>query len=303
MRNNPKLSIIIVSYNTKKITQNCLNSILKETDIKKFPLEIIVVDNNSKDSSQEMLKRFKKKNESENLKITLLFEKENLGFAKANNKAVKISKSDYILLLNSDIIVLDQAIEKLYKYFKKNEQKCDFVGGKLLNKDLSPQPSCGPYYSLPVIFAALFLKGDYWGLTRYSPDKPKKVDWISGACILTKKQTFLKLNGFDEKIFMYMEEIDFFYRAKKRGYKVYIYPQARFIHLGSASSQGKTYPILQVYKGFLFLYKKHHKKISLKTLKLLLNLKANIALFIGKITNNKYLLKTYEKAKELVKLA
>lgn len=301
--NKPSLSIIIISYNTKEITKNCLESILKETNLKKLPLEVIVVDNNSKDGSGKMLQEFKKKYENKNLKITLLLEKENLGFSKANNKAVKKAQSDYILLLNSDIIVLDKAIERLYEYFKKNEKKCDFVGGKLLNKDLSPQPSCGPYYSLPIIFGALFLKGDSWGLTRYSPNKPKKVDWISGACILTKKQTFLELGGFDEKIFMYMEEIDFFYRAKKKGLTVCFYPKAKFIHLESASSKKRIFPILQVYKGFLYLYKKHHSKVSLFLVKILLKLKANIAIFIGKITNNKYLIHTYEEAKKLVNLA
>lgn len=300
---NPKLSIIIISYNTKEITKNCLLSIIKQTDVKKIPLEIIVVDNNSKDSSVEMLKKFKKKYENKNLKIKLLLEKENLGFTKANNKAVKTAKAPTVLFLNSDIIVLNSAIEKLYDFYKKNKSKYKFVAGKLLNKDLSPQPSCGPYYSLPVVFGTLLLRGNYWGLTRYAPNKIKEVDWASGACLLVDKETFLKLGGFDENIFMYMEEVELLFRAKKLGYKTVFFPEAKFIHLESASSKKRTYPILKVYEGFIYLYKKHHSKFELFILKLILYLKAIISLFIGKITNNKYLLETYAKAKDIVKKA
>ncbi len=296
----PKLSVIILSYNTKQITKNCLNSIRKETDVKKLPLEIIVVDNNSKDGSQEMLEKFKKQHEGKNLKITLLLEKENLGFSKANNKAAKLAMADTLLFLNSDIIVLDRGIEKLYSFFEKKQRKYQFAGGKLLNKDLSPQPSCGPYYTLPIIFATLFLRGNYWGLTRYSPEKTKEVDWVSGACLMTKKDIFLDLGGFDENLFMYMEEVELLYRAKKTGYKTVFYPEARFIHLESASSKKRTYPIIQVYKGFAYLYQKHHGKLENLILKFLLKLKANIAILIGKITNNNYLIKTYEQAKKMV---
>lgn len=293
------LSIIIVSYNTRKITLDCLNSIQNSLKDSRLSYEIIVVDNNSSDGTVEMLE----KTQSASWRIKIILNKENLGFAKANNQAVKEASGDYILFLNSDIIVLDDAIEKLFNFYKKNEDKINFLGGKLLNKDLTPQPSCGPFYSLPVIFSALFLKGDYWGLTRYSPNKLKQVDWVSGACILTKKEYFNKIGCFDEKIFMYMDEIDLLYRAKKSGYRAFFYPESRFIHLASASSGGRTYPILQVYKGFLYFYKKHHSQLALISLKFLLKLKALLAILIGRLTKNQYLLTTYEKAFQMVKLA
>jgi len=301
--NHFDLSIIIISYNTEKITIDCLKSIIESLKNSSLKYEIIVVDNASKDNSVSSVKKLKSEIKNRNLKINLIENKENIGFGPANNQAVKLAKSDYLLLLNSDIIVLNAAIKKLYNFYKQNEKLFNFLGGKLLNKNNTPQASCGPMYTLPMIFAHLFLRGDYWGLTRYSPNKTKEVDWISGACILTKKEYFEKLGGFDEKIFMYMEEIDLFYRAKKQGFKVFFYPEAQFIHLGSRSSGGRTYPIIQVYRGLIYFYKKHYPRLSIFLLKIMLKLKALVAITIGKITKNNYLIKTYEEAYQITKMA
>jgi GT2 family glycosyltransferase len=296
------LSIIIISYNTEKITIDCLKSIIESLKNSYLKYEIIVVDNASKDNSVSSIKKLKSEIKNRNLKINLIENKENIGFGPANNQAVKLAKSDYLFFLNSDIIVLNAAIEKLYNFYKQNEKTIHFLGGKLLNKDESSQPSCGPMYTLPMIFAHLFLRGDYWELTRYSPKKIKEVDWISGACILTKKEYFEKLGGFDEKIFMYMEEIDLFFRAKKHGFKVFFYPEAKFIHLGSQSSAGRSFPILQVYQGLIYFYKKHFSKFSLFILIIMLKLKALIGFLVGKIINNQYLTQTYAKAWQISKM-
>lgn len=296
----PDLSIIIVSYNTKKTTEDCVKSIyqsLKDSNIK---YELIVIDNASTDGSFEMLESFA---ESKPDSFKLIKNKSNLGFARANNLGVKEAMGSYILFLNSDIIVLDNAIEKMFKFYQQNQKTINFLGGKLLNKDMSPQPSAAPFYTLPIVFAALFLKGDYWGLTRSSPSSLTKVDWVSGACILTTKEYFNKINGFDEKIFMYMDEVDLLYRAKMSGMTTYFYPEACFIHLGSASSSGRTYPITQVFSGLIYFYKKHCSKSALFLLKILLKLKLTIAVLIGRITNNRYLIETYEKADQIVKMA
>lgn len=293
------LSIIIISFNTKKITLNCLTSVVNSLKNSKIIYEIIVVDNGSKDNSLTALKKFQQSHPQ----LKLIKNKNNLGFGPANNQAVKIAKGKYLLLLNSDTIILNQTIEKLFNFYKKNEDKIHFLGPKLLNKDLTDQPSAARFFSLPVVFAALFLRGDYWGLTRFSPHKFRQVDWISGACILTKKYYYQKLGGFDEKIFMYMEEVDLLYRAKKQGYQTFFYPEARVIHLSSASSERKTYPIVQVYKGLIFFYRKHSTPLAFFFLKLLLKLKALVALLIGKVAKNQYLINTYEQAYKIVSLA
>jgi len=290
------LSIVIVSYNTKKITEDCLESINRSLTGTKIKYEIIIVDNGSHDGSPQLLETM-----SQDSKNHLVYKQtgENLGFGKGTNLGVKISQGKYILLLNSDTIVLNRSIEKLYNFYVENEKQVHFLGAKLLNRDLTPQPSACRFFTLPVVFATLLLKGDYWGLTRSSPNKFCQVDWVSGACIMTTKKLYQHLKGFDKNIFMYMEEVDLLYRAKKLGLNTYFYPDSQIIHLGSASSGGKTFPILQVYKGFLFFYKKHYSIFSLFALHLILKLKAAIAYLIGKIKGNQYLIETYGQAFKL----
>jgi len=294
-----ELSIIILSYNTEVLTRQTIESIYRSTQLDNDRFEVIVLDNASTDDSVKVLRELEKKNKN----LRVIENKENTGFSKGNNIASQQAKGKYLLFLNSDIIVQDQGIDILLTYLKDHENEVQFVGGKLLNKDGTNQSSCGPFYTLPVVFGALFLRGDYWGLTRYSPDVVKQVDWVSGACILTKKQYFDKVGGFDEGIFMYMEEIDLLYRAKKNGLQTGFVPQARFIHLGSASSGGKTYPILQVYKGFLYFYKKHYDPTAVTLLKGMLQLKAQLAMLLGRLTGNKYLIQTYGKAQEIASMA
>jgi len=289
-----ELSIIIISFNTALITQKCVNSIITSLKNTTILYEIIIIDNASIDNSTETLR----KNVSKNIKI--IQNKSNIGFAKANNQGVSFAAGKYILLLNSDTIILDNAIEKMLIQYKKNPE-IHFLGPKLLNSDLTPQASAAPFYSLLIVFGALFLRGDYWGLTRSSPDKFFKTDWVSGACILTTKQNYQKVNGFDEEIFMYMDEVDLLYRANRVGLYTYFYPDAKIIHLGSGSSNGRTEPILQVYKGFIYFYKKHHGLTKQYLLINMLKLKAYLSLLIGNIINNSYLIKTYEKALEMVR--
>lgn len=292
----PILSIIIITYNTLQITKNCLESVYKSLENSPYPFEVIVVDNVSTDGSVEMLKEYEKQREN----FTRIQNKKNVGFARANNQATKQAKGEYLLFLNSDTVVINRAIEQLLEYTIQNKDTAHFVGGKLLNEDQSPQASCGPFYTLPVIFAVLFLRGDYWGLTRSSPDQTTEADWVSGACILTKKEYFNDLGGFDEKIFMYMDEIDLLYRAKQKNYRVFFYPEARFVHLGSASSGNRTYPILQVFRGFLYFYKKHHSPLAMLFLRGMLQLKSIVAIGIGRATNNQYLVQTYEEARKCI---
>jgi hypothetical protein len=287
------LSIVIVSYNTKKITKDCLISINRSLTKTKIKYEIVIADNGSEDGSHELLKQL---SEDKSSHLVYFQTGKNLGFGRGNNFAVSKARGKYILLLNSDTVILNRAIEKLYNYYVVHEQDVQFLGAKLLNRDLTPQPSAAYFFSLPVVFAALFLKGDYYGLTRFSPNKEQKVDWVSGACIMTKKSLFRRLGGFDRDIFMYMEEVDLLYRAARLGCSTHFYPKAQIIHLGSASSTGKTFPILQVYKGFLYFYKKHRSIVHLALLHLLLKLKALVALIIGRIRNNRYLIETYEQA-------
>ena len=287
------LSIVVVNYNTKKITDDCINSINRSLVTSHLKYEIVLIDNQSKDGSKPY---FTVKARDPHHHLVFFETNDNLGFGKGNNYGVTQARGKYILLLNSDTIVLNNAIDKMFSFYITHEKQVHFLGAKLLNKDLTPQPSAASFFTLPVVFATLLLRGDYWGLTRSSPNTFKQVDWVSGACIMTQKKHYQRLQGFDKNIFMYMEEVDLLYRAKLKNLNTYFYPEAQIIHLGSASSQGKTFPILQVYRGFLFFYKKHYSALQLIGLHIILKVKAAIAYIIGKIKNNQYLIETYEQA-------
>lgn len=286
------ISVVIVSFNTKTLLDNCLTSLYTSIRGKLFDVEIIVVDNVSTDGTREM---FAKKYP----KVITILNSENVGFGIANNQGIQKAIGEYVLLLNSDTIVPNHAIEKLYEFTKKHPRS--FVGPKLLNMNRTSQTSCGPFFSLPVVFASLFLKGDVIGLTRWSPRKTKHVDWVSGACMMGAKKLFMDDLLFDEDIFMYMEEVDLLMRAKRKGYGTYFYAGAQIIHLGGGSSTNKrTGPVLNIYKGLLFVYNKHHSKRALAMLKLLLRIKALILITLGFVTGSTYLKTTYAEALKLV---
>ena len=286
------LSIIIVSFNTKQLVDDCLSSIYRTMYTSRLKMEIIVVDNISTDGTREMLvKKYPH--------VVTIFNAENVGFGRANNQGMKRAKGTYIMLLNSDTVVLPDAIDNIYSFALTHPKS--FVGPKLLNPDRTPQTSCGPFFSLPVVFAALFMRGDRNGLTRWSPDETRQVDWISGACIVAAKTSFFDDLLFDEGIFMYMEEIDLLMRARRHGYTTYFYPVSKIIHLGAASSTNKrTGPVLNIYRGFLYLYKKHFSRAALDVLRLLLRLKALISIAIGYVIGSDYLKTTYAEAIRMV---
>jgi GT2 family glycosyltransferase len=145
----------------------------------------------------------------------------------------------------------------------------------------------------------LFLKGDALRLTRYSPDRPRPVDWVSGACLMAQKKVFEDGLLFDENIFMYMDEIDLLFRAKMKGYRTYFFPSAKFIHVGSGSAVGRKQPVLNIYHGLVYFYRKHYGGVSIFLLRTLLKLKAVVAVAIGELTGNVYLKETYNEAYRL----
>ncbi len=285
------LSIIIPNYNTKALLDRCLESIYTSSGTGKVSIEIIVIDNASKDASVKLLN-------TKYPRVITILNKKNLGYGAANNQGIRKAEGRYVLLLNTDIKVLDNAIEKLITFAKEKDHV--FVGGKLHNEDHSPQPSAGPMYTPSIVFAMLFLKGDSWGMTRYSPDETRQVDWVSGACLMGKKQDFLKIGLFDEDIFMYMDEIDFLYRAKNQGYITFFDADAHFIHTGAASSGSRKEPVGNIYRGLMYFYTKHRSIMEGRVLRVMLKIKAYVAIFLGKITGSIALVSTYEKALRLV---
>ena len=295
------LSIIIVNYNTKALLLRCIETIVRHGGLTSFSYEMIVVDNGSADGSVESVKCQVSSIKNKKINFKVIQNKENTGFGRANNQAAKQAKGEYIIFLNTDIEVHENALTKLLT-FAKEQQKPTIIGSKLYNKDGTEQASCGPFYGLLATFVMLFLQGDRLGITRYSPSRLREVDWVSGACFLVKKNDFTALGGFDERIFIYMEEVELSFRAKQKGMRVIFYSHAHFTHLGAATSSKNTdsSPIVTIYRGLLYMYQMHHSTFSLTMLKLMLKVKAICAITVGKLTNNQHLTKTNEKAYQLL---
>lgn len=290
-----KLSIIILNWNTRELLRKCLKSLISNSKFLISNYEVIVVDNGSEDNSVEMLKNLKPCLPAGRLKT--IENGKNLGFSKGNNIGIKAASGQCIMLLNSDTIVKQGAIQKLVE-FLDSHCEIDIVGPKLLNKDGTPQASCGRFPNLGVAFVMLFKEhlggSDY---VRYSPEKSGFVDWMMGAAFMARKEIFQKIGGLDEEIFMYMEEVEWFYRARKAGFKSYFLKEAEIIHLGRGSAKsGKKDPILNIYKGIIHYYKKHKSFFELIILRLMLKLKAVMALTVGYLKNDNYLKETYGEA-------
>lgn len=234
---NYKLSIIIVSFNTRETTRNCLTSIYNSNF--DFPYEIIVIDNNSHDGSQEMIKK-------DFPEIKLICNTENTLFAKANNQGAAIAKGDYLLLLNSDTIVYDDNIEKLVTFFDTLPTDVICIGPKVLNKDKTIQSHGFPLPSIRERFCICFKINRILPFAekifcvKGLPDKKlitKQVGWVSEACMLVKAHLYKQLGGLNENIEFYGEEPEFGYRSYKIfRYKTFFYSNAEIIHLGGVST-------------------------------------------------------------------
>lgn len=286
-----ELSITILNYKTIDLTISCINSIIeqykKELDEDKF--EIIVVDNNSEDGSFEALSKLMP--EVTNLKV--IESKENLGFGKGCNLGASKAKGEFLLFLNSDTEIKDQGFIKMVNFLSQNKN-IGILGGKLKNPDGTSQLSCGKFYSPFNLFIVLLGFNKLFNL-RESPNVIKKVDWVSGACFMIRKDIFNKVNGFEKDFFMYIEDMELCFRVKKKGFLTYFYPNIMFFHKELGSSN-KTFAIVNIYKGILIFYKKHKSKPEYLLAKFMLKGKALMLVVLGKIVNNKYLQDTYSQA-------
>ncbi len=259
------LSIIITSFNTKKILKDCLDSITKFT--KGIDYEIIVVDNASKDGSLELVKKLTKK-----YPLRLIENKDNIGFGPANNQGVKVAKGKYILFLNSDTFIKKNIFKGMISWMDKNP-RAGVATCALRNSDGSLQGTGGYFPNLFKVFAWMFFLEDIPFLDRlikpfhpmhsHSPYKGENLfkrahqrDWVTGAFLLTKKEILDDIGVFDEDYFMYTEEVDLCWRIKKKGWQVWFLPKWNITHLGGASSTAE-FPILSEFKGIKTFYKKN----------------------------------------------
>lgn len=271
------VSLVILSYNTVALLAECISSVYK--NVKDLDFEIIVVDNNSTDHSVHIVK-------TKFPKVRVIESDKNLGFAGGVNLGVKHARGDLVLLLNSDTRVDSGSVKTLVEFIGENENVA-VVGGKLKNKDGTSSSSYSSFYTPLQIF--LFLFGRKQGKSNVK--NPIPVDWVSGGFMLVRKDIFDRVNGLDPHFFMYIEDMEFCYRLKKKGYEVYYNPRATVEHVGQGSSN-RTFAIIQIYKGLLYFYKKHRKG-EYVLVKGMLIVKAGMSLLVGYITGNSYLKTTY----------
>lgn len=230
-----EISIIIVNYNAKEFIKNCLLSIIKTTKL--INHEIIVVDNHSSDNSAELIRK-----EFPNVK--LIQNKNNVGFAKANNRGIEIARGDFILLLNPDTVVFNGTIRKMIDYAQKFPN-ADIISCRVLNPARIIQwDSCGRFLNPLTFFLKesglekLFPNNHFFGrrLMHYWPrDSSRPIDWVSGVCMLINRKIIEDIGMLDVRFFSYMEDMDFCYRARQKNWRVYFLGDVEILHNLSAS--------------------------------------------------------------------
>jgi len=289
------ISISIVSYNSLSFLKECLNSILENPPGLRY--EIIVTDNASSDGTAEFLR----KNYPE---VTLILNSRNIGFAAANNKAIRKSHSKYVLLINSDCKVYRNSLDNLIEFMERNPE-AGIAGPKIINSDGTVQLSCRKF---PSIFNAAVhtILGDVFPQNPFSKrykladiprDKPFKVDWVSGSCMIIRRKALEDTGLLDEKYFMYVEDLDICYRMWQKDWMVYYYPQAEIMHYiaGSGGSSGlsKIKSSFRMQKSVFYFFWKNYKKtwkiilIPLLLVILGLRLSFNVIKSFFKIQNKK----------------
>ncbi len=265
----PLLSTIIVTYNTRQMTLDCLRALADDTQ--GIDHEIFVVDNASTDNTAAAVRE-------EFPYVHFIQNEKNLGFGAANNQALKLAKGEFILLLNSDAFPKPGAIPTLIKELQQ-QPKAGLIGPRLLNPDGSMQLSCykfpspGRAWAENLWLAAAFPKSAMGDYRRWPHDVPRVVDWVIGACILLRREVYERVGGFDERFFMYAEESDWQLRIKLAGWQIAFTPHAQVTHLAGASATGNSKPasearINPVFFNSLDYYeRKHHGLIGLFSLR------------------------------------
>jgi GT2 family glycosyltransferase len=226
------VSAIIVSFNTREMTLRCVEAVLRE--VGEVPVEVFVVDNASTDGSVEAIReRFPR--------VRVIEGAENRGFGAANNLALREAAGEFLLLVNSDAFLRPGAVRAMVGCARAHP-RAGVVGPRLLNWDGSLQRSCYKFPSpgrawaenlwLHRLYPDHPVLGDY---ERWGHDQEREVEWVSGACMLVRRQAYEEVGGFDERFFMYAEETDWQKRMRAAGWAVWFTPAGEVVHLGGGS--------------------------------------------------------------------
>ena len=257
-----KLSIIIVSYNVKHYLHQCIDSLLKA--VKDIDAEICVIDNHSKDGTVDSLKSYGK-----NIKI--IASPHNNGFAKANNIAIRQTSGDYVLLLNPDTFVGENAIKDCLEFMDAHAD-AGGLGVQMLKSDGSkalesrrglPTPMTS-FYKMCGLCAKYPTNkrfGKYY-MCDMSWDEPGRIEIISGAFFMARRSALDKIGLLDEDFFMYGEDIDLSYRLLKKWYSNWYLP-VKILHYKGESTQKSSFRYVHVfYEAMLIFFRKHYGHLS-----------------------------------------
>jgi N-acetylglucosaminyl-diphospho-decaprenol L-rhamnosyltransferase len=253
----PRVSIVIVNWKTPELLAGCLDSLLADRGAPGF--EVWVVDNASGDESLDVLRRYPAVNAVANTA--------NVGFAKACNQVIPRAAGAYVLLLNPDTVVGEDAVSRLADYLEAHAD-CAAVGPKVLNPDGSLQLACRRSFPSP---AAAFYRLTYlsrlfpdrrelaaYNLTYVDPERELEVDALSGSAMMVRKSVIDQVGLLDEDIFMFGEDIDWCWRFKQRGWRVTYFPRAVVHHYHGASSRLRPAgAAINLHKGMEVFYRKH----------------------------------------------
>lgn len=274
------LTIIIVSWNCKGYLAECLQSI--DADGSKLSCTIIVVDNNSNDGTLEMLRE-------DFPRVHLISSEKNLGFAAANNRALKSSRSRFVLLLNPDTVVRPGAFDSMIK-FMDDHVDAWAIGPTILNGDGSRQHSGVRFpTNWNILVEALFLDrlfpqtelfGEHKELYKH-PECSREVDYLQGSCLMVRSDAIERVGGLDERFFMYFEETDWCCRMKKAGGTIRYCPSATIVHFGGNQiGHFDERRLVHYHRSLLRFYQKHYSPGRTAAVRLVLLLRSLIRIVI-----------------------
>ncbi|HED08509.1 MAG TPA: glycosyltransferase [Ignavibacteria bacterium] len=256
------LSVIIVNYNVKDFLQSLLLSLDKA--LKNITHEIIIIDNASTDGSVELIR-------NNFPQVTLIDNKENLGFSKANNLGLKISKGKYLLLINPDTLVSEDTITEMINFFESHPE-VGLAGCKILNPDGTLQLACrrsfpGPWTSFCKVtgLSTLFPKSKIfarYNLTYLDENKSCEVDAVSGSFMMFTREVYDKIGGLDEEYFMYGEDLEYCFRIQKAGYKIFYVASTQIIHYKGESTKRSSIDETKIFYNAMHLFVKKHFSTS-----------------------------------------
>jgi GT2 family glycosyltransferase len=263
-----RAAVVIVSYNTCRLLEDCLHSVVAES-----PIEVVVVDNASLDGSADMVAtRFPR--------VQLLRNQYNVGYGRAAHQGIQSCATPFVLLLNADTRLQPGALDTLTTHLEEHPSVA-LVGPRLVDEAGRVQSSQRSYpavwellldwtHAYPLIGKVPVLKERFPRVR--AQDRTRRVPWVVGAALAIRRDAYDAVGGFDRSFFLYYEEVDLCYRLAQAGWDVHFTPVAEVVHVGGASAnQWPTHTTVQLYRGLAQFYERHYTSVHRKALTVLIS--------------------------------